>query len=121
MATRTSSHEDDRKDEELSRPSSTGEPMDRKGRLGDVETDDNGVVILTQSRGVTQMAALTSRISTKYRILLYGGFAILAYVMSLGEFFRPSLSSMSRASYGAEMTSKIERRASRAPPSPETT
>lgn len=83
--TRSSSHERDDK-HDLSRPSSSGEPgYPMKHRLGDSESEGNGVVILKQSRGVTQMEALISRISTKYRILLYGGFALLAYVMSLGE------------------------------------
>lgn len=38
-----------------------------------------------KSRGVLQMELLSSRVDTRYRILLYGGFALLAYVMSLGE------------------------------------
>ena len=97
-ATRTSSHEDDRKS--LSRPSSAdSSPLDHKRPVGDAENFDvgsDGVVILKQSRGVTQMEALTSRLSLKYKILLYGGFAILAYVMSLGEYqFAPFLPRLS--------------------------
>lgn len=46
-------------------------------------------LITEKSRGVRQMEALQSRLSTKYRILLYGSFAVLAYVMSLGAFSFP--------------------------------
>lgn len=44
--------------------------------------DDNGVVVLAKSRGVRDMELLNSRLNLKYRILLYGGFALLAYTMS---------------------------------------
>lgn len=40
-------------------------------------------LIPDQSRGTLQMERLKDRLSTKYRILLYGSFALLAYVMSL--------------------------------------
>ena len=45
-------------------------------------------LVTEKSRGVRQMEALQTRLSTKYRILLYGSFAVLAYVMSLGTFCR---------------------------------
>lgn len=48
-------------------------------------TNAGGDALVTEkSRGVRQMEALQTRLSTKYRILLYGSFAVLAYVMSLG-------------------------------------
>jgi SIT family siderophore-iron:H+ symporter-like MFS transporter len=34
-----------------------------------------------------EMEALAEKINTKYLILLYGGFAILAYVLSLSTLF----------------------------------
>merc|ERR1711939_475454 len=43
-------------------------------------------LVADKSRGVIQMEQLNSRIGLKYRILLYGGFAILAYVMSLDQY-----------------------------------
>lgn len=49
-------------------------------------------LVTEKSRGVRQMEALQSRLSTKYRILLYGSFALLAYVMSLGA--SPALDSL---------------------------
>lgn len=46
------------------------------------------------------MDQLKDRLDTKYRVLLYGGFALLAYVMSLGAFrferFLPSNAATSR-------------------------
>ena len=48
--------------------------------------DNGGVVVAETSRGVIQMNLLKDRLDTKYKILLYGGFALLAYVMSLGTF-----------------------------------
>merc|ERR1712093_767809 len=43
-------------------------------------------LVADKSRGVIQMEQLNSRIGLKYRILLYGGFALLAYVMSLDQY-----------------------------------
>lgn len=51
---------------------------------------DSDALVTDKSRGVRQMEALQSRLSTKYRILLYGSFALLAYVMSLGTLCRLS-------------------------------
>lgn len=77
--TRASSTEHDREEKASpvsSRPTLHGE----KQAAGDDKTfvDETGSVVLEESRGVAQMAALHSRLSVKYRILLYGGFAILA-------------------------------------------
>lgn len=41
-------------------------------------------LVAEKSRGVLQMELLSSRMDTKYHVLLYGAFALLAYVMSLG-------------------------------------
>ena len=42
-------------------------------------------VVAQVSRGVQQMELLRSRLDIKYRVLLYGAFALLACVMTLGE------------------------------------
>jgi SIT family siderophore-iron:H+ symporter-like MFS transporter len=53
----------------------------------DTFTEDgkSDVLVERKSKGVVEMEALAEKINTKYLILLYGGFAILAYVLSLSE------------------------------------
>lgn len=80
--TRSSSHEHDREEKaDLSSasPSTHSGAFDNK-----VMVDDNGVTIVEKSRGVVQMETLNERLTTRYRIILYSAFALLAYVMSLG-------------------------------------
>jgi SIT family siderophore-iron:H+ symporter-like MFS transporter len=48
-----------------------------------VEDGRSDIIIERKSKGVVEMEALAEKINTKYLILLYGGFAILAYVLSL--------------------------------------
>lgn len=43
-------------------------------------------MIEEKSRGVQRMEFLSARVGTKYRVLLYTGFTLLAYVMSLGNY-----------------------------------
>ena len=79
--TARSSREQDREEKagaftEGSRPSSRGEKQTT--RDDNTFVDETGSVVVPESRGVTEMAALHARLSTKYRVLLYGGFAILA-------------------------------------------
>jgi len=54
----------------------------------DTVTEDgkSDVLVERKSKGVVEMEALAEKINTKYLILLYGGFAILAYVLSLSEY-----------------------------------
>lgn len=84
MATaRSSSHEHDREEKA---DLSSASPSTHSGAFDNMAVvDDNGVTIVEKSRGVVQMETLNERLNTKYRIALYGGFALLAYVMSLGE------------------------------------
>jgi SIT family siderophore-iron:H+ symporter-like MFS transporter len=58
----------------------------------DTFTEDgrSDVLVERKSKGVVEMEALAEKINTKYLILLYGGFAILAYVLSLSESTRIS-------------------------------
>lgn len=53
----------------------------------DTYTEDgkSDVLVERKSKGVVEMEALAEKINTKYLILLYGGFAILAYVLSLSK------------------------------------
>jgi SIT family siderophore-iron:H+ symporter-like MFS transporter len=55
------------------------------GTEKDTFTEDgkSDVLVERKSKGVVEMEALAEKINTKYLILLYGGFAILAYVLSL--------------------------------------
>ena len=56
-----------------------------KGSVGSSSGDAGSTVVVTdKSEGVRKMELLSSRINMKYLLLLYGGFTILAYVMSLG-------------------------------------
>ncbi|GAA6039855.1 hypothetical protein JCM8097_006764 [Rhodosporidiobolus ruineniae] len=58
-----------------------------------------------KSRGVRQMEALSERLNTKYRILLYGSFAVLAYVMSLDQYTnRNYLTAATSVSFNAHST-----------------
>lgn len=50
------------------------------------EDGKSDVLVERKSKGVVEMEALAEKINTKYLILLYGGFAILAYVLSLSKF-----------------------------------
>lgn len=45
----------------------------------------SGISIDAKSRGVVEMEQLVERLSLKWYILLYGGFALLAYNLSLSE------------------------------------
>jgi SIT family siderophore-iron:H+ symporter-like MFS transporter len=58
---------------------------DQTDKDTEVEDGRSDVVIERKSKGVVEMEALAEKINTKYLILLYGGFAILAYVLSLSE------------------------------------
>ncbi|GAA6023215.1 hypothetical protein JCM10207_004482 [Rhodosporidiobolus poonsookiae] len=61
--------------------------------------------VAPKSKGVRQMEALNARMSLKYRILLYGGFALLAYVMSLDQYTNRSyLSAATSFSFNAHST-----------------
>lgn len=51
-----------------------------------VEDGQSQVEIEPRSKGVIEMEALRKRINVKYLCLLYGTFALLAYVLSLSEF-----------------------------------
>ncbi|SCZ93932.1 BZ3500_MvSof-1268-A1-R1_Chr6-3g08999 [Microbotryum saponariae] len=59
------------------------------GAGGDLDTsagvENMTVIVPSISRGVRKMQALQRRLNLKYLSLLYGGFALLAFVMSLGE------------------------------------
>jgi hypothetical protein len=57
------------------------------GTEKDTFTEDgkSDVLVERKSKGVVEMEALAEKINTKYLILLYGGFAILAYVLSLSK------------------------------------
>lgn len=61
-------------------------------QLPRVDADDHakpdGPVITAKSKGVVGMELLLSRMNVKYLILLYGGFILLSYTLSLGEFLR---------------------------------
>ena len=54
----------------------------------------DGPVVTSKSKGVIGMELLASRLNTKYFVLLYGGFVLLAYTLSLGE-WRPGSSDIS--------------------------
>lgn len=83
MAPTTASVKSRENDLESKEDRSISSPSDSS--LGNVELDErNGVVVAARSRGVQQMIQLKDRLDTKYRVLLYGGFALLAYIMSLG-------------------------------------
>ena len=51
----------------------------------DNELKSDGPVITAKSKGVVGMELLLSRMNVKYLILLYGGFILLSYTLSLGE------------------------------------
>ena len=51
----------------------------------------DGPIITSKSKGVIGMELLASRLNTKYFVLLYGGFVLLAYTLSLGEYLPRSL------------------------------
>lgn len=51
----------------------------------------DGPIITSKSKGVIGMELLASRLNTKYFVLLYGGFVLLAYTLSLGELLPRSL------------------------------
>ena len=54
-----------------------------------VEDGQSQVEIEPRSKGVIEMEALRDRINVKYLCLLYGTFALLAYVLSLSEYICP--------------------------------
>ncbi|GAA5834491.1 hypothetical protein JCM9279_004331 [Rhodotorula babjevae] len=77
-------------------PSSTAAPEYEVG---------HGAVVTAKSRGVQQMEAMHSRLSTKWRILLYSGFTLLAYVMSLNQYTASSyLTAATSVSFSAHST-----------------
>lgn len=51
-----------------------------------VEDGQSQIEIEPRSKGVIEMEALRERINVKYLCLLYGTFALLAYVLSLSEY-----------------------------------
>lgn len=55
-----------------------------------IEDGQSQVEIEPRSKGVIEMEALRERINVKYLCLLYGTFALLAYVLSLSEYY-PSI------------------------------
>ncbi|SCV73286.1 BQ2448_7212 [Microbotryum intermedium] len=57
-----------------------------EARNNDVASQAGGVIVPRKSRGVIRMEHLARRINTKYLVFLYGGFALLAYVMSLDQY-----------------------------------
>ncbi|KAM0787422.1 hypothetical protein ACM66B_003504 [Microbotryomycetes sp. NB124-2] len=64
-----------------------------------------GAIVSEKSRGVLQMEQLNARMSLKYRVLLYGGFALLAYVMSLDQYTNRSyLTTATSVSFAAHST-----------------
>jgi SIT family siderophore-iron:H+ symporter-like MFS transporter len=62
-----------------------GDPSTDKDTI--TEDGQSDVLVERKSKGVVEMEALAEKINTKYLILLYGGFAILAYVLSLSTLF----------------------------------
>ncbi|GAA5890438.1 hypothetical protein JCM6882_002921 [Rhodosporidiobolus microsporus] len=62
------------------------------------------VVALDRSRGAKQAARLTARMTPKYRILLYGSFTLLAYVLSLDAYTSRSYLSAAVSAFGAHST-----------------
>lgn len=62
---------------------------DKPGSLNDASTLEDGVgsakLIEKKSKGVVEMEQLEERINRKWLILLYGGFLILAYTLSLSQ------------------------------------
>ena len=50
------------------------------------KTNNNGpkAIITPKSKGVVGMELLLSRMNVKYLVLLYGGFILLSYTLSLG-------------------------------------
>lgn len=53
-----------------------------------VEDGESQIEIEPRSKGVIEMEALRERINVKYLCLLYGTFALLAYVLSLSKSHR---------------------------------
>lgn len=47
--------------------------------------ESNGAVIERKSKGVVEMESLKERVNVKFLCILYGFFALLAYVLSLSE------------------------------------
>ncbi|KAK4049011.1 hypothetical protein OIV83_004372 [Microbotryomycetes sp. JL201] len=71
----------------------------------DAKAAPGGAVVSEKSRGVLQMEQLNARMSLKYRVLLYGGFALLAYVMSLDQYTNRSyLTTATSVSFAAHST-----------------
>lgn len=70
------------KKDRLASPSDDGSLEDGSSR--------SDTLIEEKSRGVVEMEYLADRINTRLLILLYGGFAVLAYTLSLSESHSPS-------------------------------
>jgi SIT family siderophore-iron:H+ symporter-like MFS transporter len=68
-------------------PSFENDNNDDNGSNKDTITEDgkSDIIVERKSKGVVEMEALAEKINTKYLILLYGGFAVLAYVLSLSK------------------------------------
>lgn len=81
-------HPSELKTAEASRPT-TPSSEDKVPSLNNTDNDtivEDGksqVEIEPRSKGVIEMEALRERINVKYLVLLYGTFALLAYVLSL--------------------------------------
>jgi SIT family siderophore-iron:H+ symporter-like MFS transporter len=71
--------------------------LEKKDRLAPQISDRDSLedgsstdtLIEAKSKGVAEMEYLADRINTKLLILVYGGFAVLAYVLSLSRFIPP--------------------------------
>ncbi|GAA6061341.1 hypothetical protein JCM10212_004822 [Sporobolomyces blumeae] len=60
--------------------------MEKGGLDSEDSSREPSLLVVPKSRGVVQMETLNRRMDTKYRVLLYGGFTLLAYVMSLDQY-----------------------------------
>ncbi|KAL8279884.1 hypothetical protein RQP46_007734 [Phenoliferia psychrophenolica] len=72
---------------------------------GSSEATASAPLVADKSRGVIQMEILASRLDTKYRILLYGAFALLAFTMTLDQYTaRAYLTTATSTSFNAHST-----------------
>jgi hypothetical protein len=69
-----------------------GEDVDQLPSVGNefdqnTKTENNGpkAIVTPKSKGVVGMELLLSRMNVKYLVLLYGGFILLSYTLSLGK------------------------------------
>ena len=61
--------------------------VDQMPRVGASTIKPDGPIVTSKSKGVIGMELLMGRLNTKYFVLLYGGFILLAYTLSLGEWW----------------------------------